>query len=56
MLNIRGSELPEGTCNANMDEIYFFRQLELRFMWWWLVIDHPHKSFDNCHNQELAFR
>ena len=26
-------------------------------MWWWLVIDHiPHKSYDNCFSQALAFR
>ena len=25
-------------------------------MWWQLVIDYPHKSFDNYHSQELAYR
>lgn len=26
----------------------FLRGVELRFMWWQLVIVFPHKSFDNC--------
>ena len=34
----------------------FFRHMEVRFLWWWFVIDYVHKSFDNCRSQELAFR
>jgi len=33
-----------------------FRQMELRFMWWRLVIDYRHKSFDSCRSQALEFR
>ena len=37
-----------------MDEIYIIlRQTKFRFMWWQLVIDYPHESFDNCHGQAL---
>ena len=32
----------------------FFKQKKLRFMWWQLVIDDPHKRFDNCWSQTLA--
>ena len=28
----------------------------LRFMWWQLVIDYLHKSFDNSHSLEIAFK
>ena len=40
-----------------MDEIYVcFRRMNLKLMWWQLIIDCPHKSFDNCYNQELTFK
>ena len=25
-------------------------------MWWRIVIDHPHNTFDNCHSQGVALR
>ena len=30
-----------------MMRFMFYEQMKLRFMWWWLEIDYPHKSFDN---------
>ena len=33
----------------------FFRWTEIRFMWWRLVIDYPHKN-THCRSQELVFR
>ena len=45
------------TCYDDMDEPYtYFRWAELRFMWWQLMIDYPHESFDNHRSQEIAFR
>jgi hypothetical protein len=44
-----------GKCNAKMDEVccwsIFLSPTELRLMWWWLVIDYPHMSSDDCHSQ-----
>ena len=28
--------------------------MELRFMWWQVVIYYSYKSYDNCRSQELA--
>jgi hypothetical protein len=33
-----------------------FRQTKLKFMCWWLVIDYPHKSFDNRCSQGVVLR
>ena len=44
-----------GSCNADIDEIYNFQEISLWSLWWRLVTDHPHKCFDNSHNQELIF-
>ena len=45
-----------GSCITNIDEVYIFRQKKLKFMWWRLVIDYPHESFDNYRSQAVAFK
>ena len=46
-----------GLCDADMVEISdFVGEQSERFMWWRLVINYLHKSFDNGHSQALAFR
>ena len=46
-----------GSCNADMNEICIFvGEWSVRLMWWWLLIDCLHKSFDNCRSQAWALR
>lgn len=33
-----------------------FRQMELRFMWWGLLIGYRHKRFNSCRSQALKFK